>query len=40
MRGFKNEIYKGICTLYLGEKYVELMLLTCSETGKWRMDFL
>ena len=35
MRAIKNEIYKGRCTLYLGEKYIKLIWLMCSENGKW-----
>jgi hypothetical protein len=36
MRGFKNEIYKGICTLCLGEKICQTYVVDVFRN--WKMN--
>ena len=36
----KLEAGRGRCPLYLGEEDVKHILVSCSETIKWRPDFL
>jgi hypothetical protein len=40
LRGIKNKIGKGRCTLCLGERNVKNTVLKCSETGNWRTEFV